>query len=194
MSKQLCAIDLRPGTVIDFENSIWRVISAESSGTGRGANYTKLLIRNLYTDSNKDIRVNPEVKIRVCTFEHVEYFALYDNGDEIVCNDESGNEIYFAKNNIDKDIIKLITDDEIENIKIVVQYLDEKIFKIGLPKKFPAKIVETEPHIKKQTASASYKPAILVNGWKISVPQFIEEGEKIIVDSETKEYTSRIDE
>lgn len=193
MSKQLLAIDLRPGAVIDFENSIWRVVSAESSGTGRGANYTKLLIRNLYTDSNKEVRINPEVKIRVCTFEHIEYAVLYDNGDEIVCNSENGEEIYFSKNNIAKDLVALITDEEIDDIKILVQYLDDEIFKITIPKKFPARIVQTEPYIKKQTASASFKPAILINGWKISVPQFIEEGDKIIFDSETMEYTSRLE-
>jgi elongation factor P len=87
--------------------------------------------------------------------------------------------------------LPLITDEEIDDMKIVVQYLDEKIFKILLPKKFTARIIETEPYIKKQTVSSSYKPAILVNGWKISVPQFIEQGDKIIADSETKEYTSR---
>jgi elongation factor P len=193
MSKKLSAIDLRPGAVIDYENSIWRVVSAESSGTGRGANYTKLLIKNLKTDSNKDIRINPEVKVNVCTFEHIEYKVLYDGGDEIVCHDQNGEEVYFSKDHINQDLIPLITDSEIEDIKILVQYLDDEIFKITIPKKFPVRIIETEPHIKKQTATASFKPAILCNGCKISVPPFIEEGDQIIFDSETMEYTSRIE-
>jgi elongation factor P len=191
MSKQLCAIDLRPGFIINFEGSIWRVVSSESSGTGRGANYTKLLIRNLYNDSNKDVRINPEVKIKLCNFEHREFLVLYDNGDEIVCSDENFEETYFAKNKINKDLLPIILDDEIEEHKILVQYLDDEIFKIILPKKFPVRVIQTEPYIKGQTATASYKPAILTNGWKVLVPQFIEEGDKIIVDFETKEYTSR---
>ncbi len=191
--KKISAIDLRAGFVIKLDdNSVWKVVSSESSGTGRGANYTKLLIRNLQNDTNKDLRMNPEQKVVLCVLEHREFSFSYELKDEIVCiDDETGEETYFSKLIIKKDILDLITDEGLDDVKIIVQYLDDEIFKISLPKKIRVKIFQTEPYVKGQTVTSSYKPAILRNGWTVLVPQFIENDIYCIIDSETKEYTSK---
>ena len=79
-----------------------------------------------------------------------------------------------------------------ENLEVSVSFMDEKPISIELPNNIECKIETTEAAIKNQTASSSYKPAILDCGIKINVPPFIENGEKIIIDTRTLEYVKRV--
>ena len=79
-----------------------------------------------------------------------------------------------------------------ENLEVSVSFMDEKPISIELPNNIECKIETTEAAIKNQTASSSYKPAILDCGIKINVPPFIESGEKIIIDTRTLEYVKRV--
>ena len=76
------------------------------------------------------------------------------------------------------------------NVKI--GFYNEIPIKIELPNQLEAKILDTEVAIKGQTASSSYKPAILNNGLKIQVPPFINAGDEIVFDSRTLEYLKKI--
>ena len=77
----------------------------------------------------------------------------------------------------------------IENLEVSIMFMDEKPISVELPINIECKIETTDAAIKNQTASSSYKPAILDCGIKINVPPFIESGEKIIIDTRSLEYT-----
>jgi len=79
-----------------------------------------------------------------------------------------------------------------ENLKVTISFMEEKPISIKLPNNIECTIENTDAAIKNQTASSSYKPALLDCGIKIDVPPFIESGEKIIVDTRTLEYVKRI--
>ncbi|HKX12380.1 MAG TPA: elongation factor P, partial [bacterium] len=74
---------------------------------------------------------------------------------------------------------------------IDVQFYEEKPIGIQLPKIMEFEIIETEPALKGQTATSSYKPAKIVTGLTIKVPQFISPGEKVRIDTETHDYLER---
>ena len=78
-----------------------------------------------------------------------------------------------------------------ENLKITISFMEDKPISIKLPNNIECTIESTDAAIKNQTASSSYKPALLDCGIKIDVPPFIESGEKIIVDTRTLEYVKR---
>jgi elongation factor P len=78
-----------------------------------------------------------------------------------------------------------------DGMKVTVEYYGEEALNIALPQKVVCKIVETEPVVKGQTAANSYKPAILDNGLRITIPPFVGEGEDIVVNTETFEYSER---
>ena len=79
-----------------------------------------------------------------------------------------------------------------ENLEVTIFFMAEKPVSISLPKNIECIIESTDAAIKNQTASSSYKPAILDCGIKINVPPFIETGEKIILDTRTLEYIKRV--
>ena len=82
----------------------------------------------------------------------------------------------------------------IENLEVSVMFMDEKPISVELPINIECKIETTDAAIKNQTASSSYKPAILDCGIKINVPPFIESGEKVLIDSRSLEYIKRVNE
>ena len=79
-----------------------------------------------------------------------------------------------------------------ENLEVTISFMEDKPISIKLPNNIECTIESTDAAIKNQTASSSYKPALLDCGIKIDVPPFIESGEKIIVDTRTLEYVKRI--
>ena len=79
-----------------------------------------------------------------------------------------------------------------ENLEVTVLFMEEKPISIELPNNIECTIETTDATIKNQTASSSYKPALLDCGLKINVPPFIESGEKIIIDTRTLEYVKRV--
>ena len=78
-----------------------------------------------------------------------------------------------------------------ENLEVTISFMEEKPISIELPNNIECTIKTTDAAIKNQTASSSYKPALLDCGIKIDVPPFIENGEKIIIDTRTLEYVKR---
>ena len=79
-----------------------------------------------------------------------------------------------------------------ENLEVTISFMEGKPISIDLPNNIECTIETTDAAIKNQTASSSYKPALLDCGIKINVPPFIENGEKIIVDTRTLEYVKRV--
>ena len=79
-----------------------------------------------------------------------------------------------------------------ENLEVTISFMEEKPISIELPNNIECTIESTDAAIKNQTASSSYKPALLDCGIKIDVPPFIESGEKIILDTRTLEYVKRV--
>ena len=79
-----------------------------------------------------------------------------------------------------------------ENLEVTISYLDEKPLSIELPNNIECEIETTEGVVKGQTAASSYKPAKLKNGINIMVPPFIEEGDKIILDTRSLEYVKKV--
>ena len=79
-----------------------------------------------------------------------------------------------------------------ENLEVTISFMEEKPISIELPNNIECTIESTDAAIKNQTASSSYKPALLDCGIKINIPPFIESGEKIIIDTRTLEYVRRV--
>ena len=79
-----------------------------------------------------------------------------------------------------------------ENLEVIISFMNEKPISVELPNNIECMIQNTDVAIKNQTASSSYKPALLDCGIKINVPPFIESGEKIIIDTRTLEYVKRV--
>ena len=92
---------------------------------------------------------------------------------------------------IKEDALNVITNFLTEGLVVQIEFFENEALNVSLPEKLSCVVKETEPTIKGQTAANSSKPAILDNALRIMVPQFIAEGESIIVSTETSEYLER---
>ena len=79
-----------------------------------------------------------------------------------------------------------------ENLNVVINFHDEKPLSLKLPNQIESKVISTDVALKGQTVSSSYKPATLENGLVVQVPPFIEEEDKIVIDTRTSEYVKKI--
>ena len=98
----------------------------------------------------------------------------------------------FEQINIKKEILAEKGNLLFENMEVSISFYNENPISVMLPKQITCEIESTDAAIKNQTASSSYKPAILKNGIKIQVPPFIESGDEIIIDTRTIEYIKKV--
>ncbi len=113
---------------------------------------------------------------------------LYIDGDTCHFMDNRNYEQVEIPKSITGEKYKLLK----ENLEIKILFMEDKPISIELPNNIECTIETTDVAIKNQTASSSYKPAMLDCGIKINVPPFIERGEKIIIDTRTLEYVKRV--
>ena len=124
------------------------------------------------------------------TLEQKDYSYLYDGGDTLVFMDDASYEqIELQKDWVGEERIPYLQD----GMKVVIESHEGRPIGLSLPEQVVLEVAETEPTVKGQTASSSYKPAIASNGLRIMIPPYMSAGEKIVVDTETGEYVRRAD-
>jgi elongation factor P len=159
---------IKPGMVIQHNGGLWVVTKANHVKPGKGGAFANVEAKNLETGNKLNERFRSEDKVDRVTLEQRDYSYLFDNGDTLVfMDDQSYEQIELQKDWVGEDRIA---------------YLQEGM-----------KVVETEPTVKGQTASSSYKPAIASNGVRVMIPPFMSAGERILVDTSTGEYVRRAD-
>ena len=90
---------------------------------------------------------------------------------------------------------ELIGEDEdllTENLDVAIEFYEDKPLKVNLPKHLEFEIIETDGVVKGQTASSSYKPAVIQNNIKIQVPPFINQGDKVVIESASRDYVKKV--
>ena len=129
--------------------------------------------------------------ILLFVFASISYGQQITNINQLVspdCNNSAAFEQVEIAKSIAGEQHKLLK----ENLEVTISFMEGKPISIELPNSIECLIESTDAAIKNQTASSSYKPALLDCGIKVNVPPFIESGEKIIIDTRTLEYVKRV--
>jgi elongation factor P len=121
------------------------------------------------------------------TTEDKEFTYSYEDGENLVLMDPET----FEQTLVSKDILGERLPYLQENMKVNVKLIEGEPVSMDLPETVTLEIVEADPVVKGQTASSSYKPALLSNGVKVMVPPFITAGEKIVVKTADGTYYER---
>ena len=178
---------VKPGMVREHKGELWVVAKSQSVKPGKGGAFNQVEMKNIKNNSklNERFRASEEVeKVRV---EEEKYVYLYDQGEKLVfMNSQSYEQIELEKNFIEDKLLLLSENDE-----ITLEMYNEKPIGIQFPKTLIFEIKETEAVVKGQTAASSNKPAILENGIRIMVPPFIQQGEKVEINTEDLSYSKR---
>ena len=182
--------EVRVGNVILHQGGIWRAVKIAHVKPGKGGAFNQIELRNLITGSKLNERFRSEDKVDKVTLEQRDYQYLYEQDNVLVFMDQTNYEqIELQKDFVGEDQVRFLHDGMI----VTVESHEERPIGIALPDSVVLEVVETEPTVKGQTASSSYKPATASNGMRIMIPPYMSAGERILVSTETGEYMRRAD-
>ncbi|MBU7455208.1 elongation factor P [Leuconostoc fallax] len=171
--------DLKTGLTIEYNNSIWRVLEFQHVKPGKGAAFVRSKLKNLRTGAVNEVTFRPGDKFEQAEITTRPMQYLYADGDSRVFMDtETYDQVSIPDDHI-KDALKFL----LENAEVKVTTYQGEILDIELPSTVILEITETQPGIKGATATGSGKPATLETGAVITVPDFVNSGEKIIVNT-----------
>jgi elongation factor P len=184
---KVAANTLRKGMVIEYNGKLWVIMSNELRSPGKGAAVAQVVMRDILGGNKMDLRFATQDMVERVRVEEQEFQFLYGDGNEFTfMNNETFDQITVSRDLIG-DPAAFLQDGMI----VQAQMHDGKALSVSLPETVVMTIVEADPVVKGQTASSSYKPAVLENGVRTLVPPHIESGTRIVVRTEDSSYVER---
>ena len=180
------ATQMRPGMIIKYKDDLHLVFSVEHRTPGNLRAFIQAKLRNVRTGSMFIERFRSPDPIDRVYVDEVKMEFLYNDGDDYYFMDEKYEQTMLKRETLG-DAVEYLT----PNLQIKVSYHDGNAVGIDLPSAVELTVVETEPGLKSATASSVTKPAKTETGLVVQVPPFINEGEKIRVDTAEGSYMSR---
>jgi len=179
--------EIRPGNVLEHNGGLWAAVKVDHVKPGKGGAFAQVEMKNLRNGSKLNERFRSADKVERVRLEQKDMQFLYeDSGQLIFMDTETYDQVQ-----VDAEMLGERRPFLQDGMTIVVEFYDSEALNATLPQKVTCEIVETEPVVKGQTAANSFKPAVLDNGVRIVVPPFVGQGEKIVVNTETMEYSER---
>lgn len=176
--------------ILEHEGGLWTVVKTEHVKPGKGGAFAQVEMKNLITGTKLNERFRSDDTVTRAVLEQKDHSYLYEDGDMLVFMDQENYEqISLSKEWVGEDQVKYLFD----GMVVVIEFHEERAIGLSLPDTVVLEVMETEPTIKGQTASSSYKPAVASNGMRVMIPPFMSAGERIIVSTETGEYMKRAD-
>ena len=181
------ATQMRPGMIIKHNNELHAVFSVEHRTPGNLRAFIQAKLRNLRTGAMFEHRFRSPDPIDRVVVDEIPMEFLYNDGDDYYFMNTENYEQTHLKRDTLGDAVEYLT----ANLQITVSFFDGVAVGIELPQTVELTVVETEPGLKSATASSVTKPATLETGLVVQVPPFINEGERIRVDTAEGAYLSR---
>jgi elongation factor P len=183
------AVEIKPGNILEYEGGLWRVVKTAHTQPGKGGAYMQVELKNLIDGRKNNIRFRSAESVEKVRLEQVDFQFLYADGDALTFMDKET----FEQVTLDRDILGDAAAFLTDGMDVVMETYDDKPISVQLPSQIDAMIVEADAVVKGQTASSSYKPAVLDNGVRVMVPPFIGAGTRIVVDVYSREYVRKAD-
>jgi len=180
--------EIKPGMVIEHKNDLWSVLKVQHVKPGKGGAFNQVELKSVKKGTKLNERFRSSDSVERAILEEKKFNFLYEDEQSCHFMDQTNYEQIQINKSLLGEKSKLLK----ENMEVNVEFYEDQALSIDLPTSVELKIETTEAAIKGQTASSSYKPAILENGIKIMVPPFINVDDKIILDTRTLEYIKKI--
>lgn len=179
--------ELRPGNYFEEEGNIYKVLDILLNKTAMRKMVAKVKVKNLRTGAVTEISRNSGYGIETIRLDKKQMQYLYDDGDNLVFMDQvSFEQIEISKTRLEWEKQFLKGDELVE----IVSYGDE-ILGINMPAKVALQVTECDPATRGDTINKAMKEVTLETGFKTKVPMFIEQGEVVVVRTDTGEYDGR---
>jgi elongation factor P len=184
---KVIASTIRKGNIIDKEGKLYVVLTAENIHPGKGTPVSQIEMRRISDGVKVSERYKTTEQVERAFVEEKDYNYLYQDGDGFhFMNAETYDQVQ-----VPADVVGDYAPYLQENMTVKLSMYDTTPVSIELPQRATLEVVETEPTTKGQTASSSYKPAILSNGVRTLVPPHIAPGTRIVVMTADGAYVER---
>jgi elongation factor P len=181
------ASSVRKGNVIEKDGKLYVVLRAENIHPGKGTPVTHLEMRRISDGVKVNERYKTTESVEKAFIDERTHNYLYQDGDHYVFMDPEN----FDQISVGQDVIGDYAPYLAENMEVRLSTYNGMPISIELPARVTLEIVETEPVVKNQTASSSFKPAVLSNGARTMVPPHINVGTRVVVQTEDGAYVER---
>ncbi|MGE0252772.1 MAG: elongation factor P, partial [Dongiaceae bacterium] len=176
-----------PGHVIEVDKKLLLVVRVEHRTPGNLRAFVQVEAKDVQSGTKRDFRFSSTEMVERAFIEEIPYQYLYNDGEVYTfMNNENYEQI-----TINRDFLGDSVDFLQDNMTVDISMHEGKPISIVLPETVVMEIVESEPVVKGQTAAGGYKPAKLSNGIRVMVPPFVASGEKVVVNTVTREYVER---
>ena len=184
---RVIASSIRKGNVIEQDGKLYVVVTAENIHPGKGTPVSQIEMRRISDGVKISERYKTTDQVEKATIEERNFTFLYEDGDGYhFMNPETYDQVQVSKDVVGDAAAYLQPE-----MTVKLSTHDVNVVSLALPQRVTLEVVETEPVTKGQTASSSYKPAVLSNGVRTTVPPHIAVGTRIVVMTEDGSYSER---
>jgi elongation factor P len=184
---KVIASQLRKGNVVDINGVLYVILKAENFHPGKGTPVTQVDMRRIDNGTKVSERWKTTDGVERAHVEEKTYQFLYEDGEGYHFMEPESYEQVTASADVIGDAKVWLQD----GMQCYLSIHNEVVIAIELPQKVTVEIMETEPVVKGQTASSSYKPAMADNGVRVMVPPHIGVGTRVVVNTEDASYVER---
>ena len=179
---------IKVGNILEIQSKLWRVTKTQHTQPGKGGAYIQVELKNIIDGTKINERYRSSESVEKAILEEKEFQFLYKTDGKCCFMDkENYEQIEIGHEIISENDEKYL----IENETIIIQIYESRPVAIVLPGSVILKVVDTESVIKGQTASSSFKPAVLERNIKTSVPSFISIGDRIVINTNNSSYLEK---
>ena len=183
----ISAGEFRNGITFDMDGKVMQVIEFQHVKPGKGAAFVRVKMRNVITGGVTETSLNPSAKFPTAFIERKKMEYSYNDGDLYYFMDQETYDMVPLDGSVLDDGFKFVK----ENDVCTIMSYKGKVFGVEVPNFVELVVTATEPGFAGNTATNTLKPATVETGAEVKVPLFIEEGEKIQIDTRTGEYLGR---
>jgi elongation factor P len=180
--------DLKNGMVLNIDGQLWAVVEFQHVKPGKGPAFVRTKLRNVESGKNVDKTFNAGTKVETANVDKRTMQYLYNDGSSYVFMDTGT----FDQLEITPEIVGNGANFLLENQEAIVATNDGRVLYVELPASVELQVTFTEPGLAGDSATGRTKPATLETGHEIQVPLFINQGEKVKVDTRDSSYLGRV--
>lgn len=184
----IAIIDLKAGMTFEQDGKLIRVMEASHHKPGKGNTVMRMKLKDVRSGATTETTMRPDEKVKKAFIENKDVQYLYSQDDMANFMDSETYEQYEIPTAIIEDELKYMLD----NMEVKIQFYGTEVIGITLPSTVILEVAETQPSIKGATVTGSGKPAIMETGLVVNVPDFIEAGEKLEINTSEGTYQKRV--
>jgi len=179
--------EFKNGQTIMYDNGLWKITDFQHVKPGKGQAFVRTKLKNLRTGASQEITFKAGDKVETAMIENKPMQYLYDNGgSHVFMNTDTFEQVEIPQDQIE-DELKFLK----ENMNVEIIFFESEVLGLELPNKVELEVAETDPGIRGDTSGGGSKPATLETGAVVTVPLFVNKGDKLIINTQDGSYDSR---